>query len=209
MNIPPKAMILAAGRGTRLRPLTDEIPKPLIPIAGKPLIAYHLEALVSAGIQDIVINVAYQGKKIRNSLGDGREFGVNIQYSVEPDQGGLETGGGIFNALPLLGEQPFIVVNGDIWTDYPFAKLFRPLAGLAHLVLVDNPAHNPGGDFGLTAEEIVTLTQTQTFSGIGLYHPKLFENCQPGVFRLAGECYSGAWVDIGTLDRLAEVRSRI
>lgn len=212
----PRAMILAAGRGERLRPLTDKIPKPLIPIAGKPLIVYHLEALASAGIKDIVINLAYQAKKIQSALGSGDAFGVNIHYSIEPEQGGLETAGGIFNALPLLGEEPFIVVNSDIRTDYSFEKLFKPLDGLAHLVLVNNPSHHPAGDFDLSPEGMVTLTKTQTYSGIGLYHPKLFAGCQPGVFRLApllrdaivkemvtGEHYAGRWIDIGTLDRLA------
>src|SRR4051812_45843567 len=123
----PKAMILAAGRGERLRPLTDKIPKPLIPIAGKPLIVYHLEALASAGIKDIVINLAYQAKKIQSQLGSGEAFGINIHYSIEPEEGGLETGGGIFNALPLLGDKPFIVISSDLWTDYPFTQLIRPL----------------------------------------------------------------------------------
>jgi MurNAc alpha-1-phosphate uridylyltransferase len=221
-------MILAAGRGERLRPLTDETPKPLIPIADKPLIAYHLEALAFAGVKDIVINVAYQAKKIQESLGFGDSFGVKIHYSVEPPEGGLETGGGIFNALPLLGEEPFIVLSGDIWTDYPFAKLFKPLDGLAHLVLVDNPWHHPQGDFYLSEQGLVKnifagispKNITRNFAGIGLYHPKLFEHCQPGVFPLApllrkaieqqmisGEYYSGRWINIGTLRCLREAQA--
>lgn len=221
LKAPPKAMILAAGRGTRLRPLTDEIPKPLIPVAGKPLIVYHIEALAAAGVKDIVINVSYQAKKIQAALGSGNAFGVNIHYSVEPDEGGLETGGGIFNALPLLGENPFIVVNSDICTDYPFSQLFKPLHGLAHLVLVNNPPHHPEGDFGLSEQTVVSEGDVHfTFSGIGLYHPKLFVDCQPGIFRLApllkkaisqrmvsGEHHLGHWIDVGTLERLTEAET--
>jgi N-acetyl-alpha-D-muramate 1-phosphate uridylyltransferase len=227
----PRAMILAAGRGERLRPLTDEIPKPLIPVGGKPLIVYHLEALASAGVKDVVINLAYQSKKIRDSIGSGEAFGVNIHYSMEPEEGGLETGGGIFKALPLLGSEPFIVVSGDVWTDYSFAKLFRPLDGSAHLVLADNPWHHPQGDFCLSEQgliedisqsrELATESQiTLNFAGIGLYHPKLFENCEAGKFPLApllrqgmqqkmisGEYYSGRWVNIGTLKSLMEAEN--
>lgn len=218
IKVPPKAMILAAGRGTRLRPLTDEIPKPLIPVAGKPLIVYHIEALAAAGVKDIVINVSYQAKKIQAALGSGSMFSVNIHYSLEPEEGGLETGGGIFNALPLLGENPFIVVNGDIYTDYPFSQLFKPLHGLIHLVLVNNPPHHLKGDFGIEEQTVVSESDMNfTFSGIGLYHPKLFVDCQPGIFRLApllkkaisqqmvsGEHYLGHWIDVGTLERLTE-----
>lgn len=220
-------MILAAGRGTRLRPLTDQIPKPLIPIAGKPLIVYHIEALVSAGVKDIVINLSYQATKIQAALGCGDAFGVNIHYSFEPEEGPFETGGGIFNALPLLGENPFIVVSADVWTDYPFKQLFRPLSGLAHLVLVDNPWHHLEGDFYLSHEGFVRLIHTsdnvkltRNFAGIGLYHPKLFLNCQPGVFPLApllnasievkkvsGEHYSGLWVNVGSPQSLAEAEN--
>ena len=199
----------------------------LIPVAGKPLIVYHLEKLAATGIKDIVINVSYQAKKIQESLGSGEAFGVNIHYSVEPEEGGLETGGGIFNALPLLGKEPFIVVSGDVWTDYPFAKLLRPLDKLAHLVLVDNPWHHPQGDFYLSEQGLVeniseidrikTESMSRNFAGIGLYQPKLFENCQPGIFPLApllkeavdhqmisGEYYQGRWINIGTLKCLTQ-----
>lgn len=219
-----RAMILAAGRGERLRPLTDDIPKPLIPVAGKPLIVYHLENLASMGITDIVINVSHQAKKIQDSLGSGDAFGVNIHYSIEPETGGLETGGGIFKALPLLGEEPFIVVSGDVWTDYPFAKLLRPLDKLAHLVLVDNPWHHPQGDFYLSEQGLMKNIEggvtTRNFAGIGLYHPKLFAHCKPGIFPLApllkeainqqmisGEYYSGRWVNVGTLKCLNEAQT--
>lgn len=214
----PKAMILAAGRGTRLRPLTDETPKPLLLLGGKPLIAYHLESFAKIGIKEVVINVSYQAEKIQNTLGSGKKYGVQIHYSVEPETGGLETGGGIFNALSFLGEDPFIVVNGDIWTDYPFEQLFKSLNGLGHLVLVNNPAHCPNGDFNLQNKNI-TLDELDrlTFSGVGMYHPALFEGCVRGAFpllpilkkaiaeqKISGEHYCGDWVDIGTVSRLNE-----
>jgi MurNAc alpha-1-phosphate uridylyltransferase len=214
----PKAMILAAGRGERLRPLTDTIPKPLVSLAGKPLIVYHLEALVQAGIREVVINVAYQGKLIQETLGEGEKYGIRIYYSIEPEQGGLETGGGIFQALPLLGTEPFIVINSDIWTDYPLQQLFKPLKGLAHIILVDNPAHNREGDFGLVGDKILLPHDKRfTFAGISVYHPAFFKDCQPGIFsvtpllkkaieqqQVSGEQYAGTWIDIGTLNRLKE-----
>ena len=209
-------MILAAGRGNRLRPLTDETPKPLILLGGKPLITYHLKALSLIGVKDVVINVAYQAKKIQKMVGLGEEYGLQIHYSVEPEEKGLETGGGIFKALPLLGKDPFLVVNGDIWTDYPFADLNRELDDLAHLVLVNNPPYRPQGDFGLQDGKILFNDSSYlTFSGIGLYRPELFADCEPGFFplitvlkkaiaqqKISGERYSGKWVDIGTIERL-------
>ncbi len=218
-----KAMILAAGKGERLRPLTLHTPKPLVPVAGVPLIEYHLRALAAAGIREVVINHAWLGAQIEAHLGDGARFGVSIAYS--PEDAPLETGGGILRALPLLGEQPFILVNGDIFTDYPFANLSRPLPGLAHLVLLDNPAHNAQGDFALTAEGGVvdtqagqpSLTASLTYSGIAILSPQLFAGCEPGAFKLApllrqamaqglvsGERYAGEWIDVGSYERLAE-----
>lgn len=214
-----KAMILAAGKGERLRPLTLHTPKPLVPVAGVPLIEYHLRALAAAGIREVVINHAWLGAKIEAHLGDGARFGLSIAYSPEGEP--LETGGGILHALPLLGEQPFIVVNGDIFTDYPFENLCRPLPGLAHLVLLDNPAHNQQGDFQLLADGQLQDAQagqpSLTYSGIAVLSPQLFADCTPGAFKLApllrnamglglvsGERYAGRWIDVGSYERLAE-----
>lgn len=213
-----KAMILAAGKGERMRPLTLHTPKPLVRAAGVPLIEYHLRALQTAGITDLVINHAWLGQQIEDHLGDGKALGLNIQYSPEGEP--LETGGGIFRALPLLGDQPFLVVNGDIWTDCDFAFLKRPIGGLAHLVLVDNPEHHPDGDFALVNGQVcddASLTRL-TYSGIAVLHPDLFSGCSDGPFKLApllraaiadgqvtGEHFTGRWVDVGTLERLAEV----
>ena len=213
-----KAMILAAGRGERMRPLTDHTPKPLLDAGGKPLIVHHIEALQAAGFRKLVINLAHLGGQIRAILEDGAAFGVDIVYSQEPE-GALETGGGIFNALPLLGDSPFLVVNGDIWTDYPFAELPPSLTGLAHLVLVDNPPHHPQGDFALEHGRVEDLGALRlTFSGISILHPALFAGCSPGRFPLApllrramaagqvsGERYRGVWRDIGTPERLARL----
>ena len=216
-----KAMILAAGKGERLRPLTLHTPKPLVRVAGVPLIEYHLRALAEAGVSEVVINHAWLGQQIEDHLGDGRRFGVEIRYSAEGEP--LETGGGIFRALPLLGDEPFLLINGDIWCDYPFTALSRPLAGLAHLVLVDNPAHHPEGDFSLV-EGLVSEGQPRvpclTYSGIAVLAPRLFAGCSLGAFKLApllrramaegqvsGERFAGRWVDVGTHERLAEVES--
>ena len=214
-----KAMILAAGKGERLRPLTLHTPKPLVQAAGVPLIEYHVRALAAAGFRELVINHAWLGQQIEDYLGDGARFGLSIQYSAEDEP--LETGGGIFRALPLLGDQPFLLVNGDIFTDYPFASLRKPLAGLAHLVLVDNPAHHRSGDFALCAERVSEAHGDQlslTYSGIAVLSPALFAGCQPGAFKLApllrramaagqasGERFAGRWVDVGTHERLADV----
>lgn len=214
-----KAMILAAGKGERLRPLTLHTPKPLVQAGGVPLIEYHVRALAAAGFRELVINHAWLGQQIEDYLGDGAKFGLSIAYSAEGEP--LETGGGIFRALPLLGDQPFVLVNGDIFTDYPFARLRRPLAGLAHLVLVDNPPHHRSGDFALCAEQVGEARADQpssTYSGIAVLDPALFAGCQPGAFKLApllrramgeglvsGERFAGRWVDVGTHERLAEV----
>lgn len=214
-----KAMILAAGKGERMRPLTLTTPKPLIRVAGVPLIEYHLRALAAAGFTEVVINHAWLGQQIEDCLGDGSQFGLSIQYSPEGEP--LETGGGIFRALTLLGDEPFLVVNGDIWTDYDFTALRQPLSGLAHLVLVDNPAHHTSGDFTLLGAQVRDAgqgSQTLTYSGIAVLHPQLFAGCRAGAFKLApllrnamaagqvsGEHLQGQWVDVGTHERLAEV----
>jgi MurNAc alpha-1-phosphate uridylyltransferase len=214
-----KAMILAAGKGERMRPLTLHTPKPLVPVAGVPLIEYHLRALAQAGFTEVVINHAWLGQQIEDHLGDGSRFALNIRYSAEVEP--LETGGGIFKALALLGEEPFLLVNGDIWTDYDFTRLRVPLAGLAHLVLVDNPGHHGTGDFCLDGGQVRDADgrdQTLTYSGISVLDPALFAGCQAGAFKLApllrkamasgqvsGERHPGHWVDVGTLERLAEV----
>lgn len=214
-----KAMILAAGKGERMRPLTLHTPKPLVPVAGVPLIEYHLRALAHAGFTEVVINHAWLGQQIEDHLGDGSRFALNIRYSAESEP--LETGGGIFKALALLGEEPFLLVNGDIWTDYDFTRLRAPLASLAHLVLVDNPGHHGTGDFCLDGGQVRETDgrdQTLTYSGISVLDPALFAGCQAGAFKLApllrkamasgqvsGERHAGHWVDVGTLERLAEV----
>lgn len=214
-----KAMILAAGRGERMRPLTDSIPKPLLEIDGQTLIEYHLQSLARSGIQEVIINLAHLGEQIRSALGDGRRYDLRITYSDEAPHA-LETGGGIRKALPLLGGAPFLVVNGDVWTDYPLAP--RELKGdqLAHLVLVDNPPHHSHGDFHLHGDQVLNSGEPRlTFSGIAYYRPELFTGRGPRTFPLApllrsacdegrvtGEYYGGQWVDVGTPERLSELR---
>ncbi|RDH86665.1 MAG: mannose-1-phosphate guanylyltransferase [endosymbiont of Escarpia spicata] len=216
-----KAMILAAGRGERMRPLTDHTPKPLLPVAGKPLIEYHIEALAGAGIRELVINHAHLGKQIEAALGDGSRWGVTIHYSAESPA--LETGGGIFRALPLLGEAPFLVVNGDVWCEIDFAGLVLPPGRLAHLVMVPNPSHHPAGDFSLEGDALVDVGSGRlTFSGIGLYAPALFTGCDSGAFPLgpllrsamaagevSGEAFFGRWSDVGTPQRLAALEQSL
>lgn len=212
-----RAMILAAGKGERMRPLTLNTPKPLIPVAGVPLIEYHLGALARAGFTEVVVNHAWLGEKIEAHVGNGERFGLQVTYSRETQP--LETGGGIFQALKYLGDEPFVVVNGDIWTDYDFAALRRPLAGLAHLVLVPNPEHHSEGDFLLQDGQVQvpsTSVDTLTYSGIAVLHPKLFADSAAGAFKLApllrfamrdgdvsGEPFDGHWIDVGTPERLA------
>jgi len=220
-----KAMILAAGRGERMRPLTEALPKPLLAVGGKALIVYHLEALARAGLRDIVINLAWQGAKIRAALGDGGAFGVRIAYSDEGEVA-YETGGGIARALPLLGPAPFVVVNGDVWTDFDFRQLAIDKGADAHLVLVPNPPQHPRGDFSLAGhtvgEDDGPGAARFTYSGIGVYRPELFAGCAPGRFpllpllrralaagRLHGQAYRGAWHDIGTPERLAALDASI
>ncbi len=217
-----RAMLLAAGRGERMRPLTDKTPKPLLRIGGQMLIEHHIHALARAGITELVINHAWLGNLIERALGNGAAYGVHIEYSPEGETG-LETGGGILRALPQLGTQPFLVVNADIWSDYDFSVLPREPEGLAHLVMVDNPPHHPQGDFSLVAGQLAQHGPLMlTFSGIGLYHPQLFDGCEAGVFPLApllrkamdrgqvsGEYYAGKWFDIGTPERLESVNETV
>ena len=216
-----KAMLLAAGRGERMRPITDRIPKPLVPVAGKPLIAYHLESLARAGIRDVVINLSYLGHMIPEALGDGGRQGVHISYSNEGPVA-LETGGGIFNALPLLGPEPFLVVNGDIWTDFDFSDIALEPGAHAHLVLVPNPPYLRG-DFGMDGDYIIEAEQKPfTYSGIGVFTPEFFAGCEPGKFplrpllaraiaarRLRGQVFHGDWSDIGAPERLGALEQRL
>ncbi len=219
-----KAMILAAGRGERMRPLTDHTPKPLLMAGGKPLIVWHLERLAAAGFREIVINHAHLGKQIEATLGDGAQWGLTIAYSPEPP-GALETAGGIATALPLLGDAPFLVVNGDIYCDFDFGHFSGSTAAGAHLVMVANPAHHTGGDFSLDGKRAVyaNVEQTLTYAGIGLFLPSFFAGVQPGTIMklrplldatiaagtLTGERYAGRWVDVGTPQRLAELDAEL
>lgn len=218
-----RALILAAGRGERLRPLTDHTPKPLLAAGGKPLIEHTLLAMVTAGFREFVVNLAHLGEQIQDYLGDGSRYGASIVYSPEGDAA-LETGGGIFRAMPLLEGGPFAVVNGDLATDFPYSRLLAQPKGLAHLVLVPNPPHHPKGDFCIEPTGLLSATAEprNTFSGIGVYRPELFAGCQPGKFPLApilrsamsagqvtGELYSGFWMDIGTVERLQEFDERL
>lgn len=212
------AMILAAGRGERMRPLTDTLPKPMLPVCGKPLLQYHVEALARAGFTELVINHARFGERIEAWFANGAAFGVQIRYSAEGDDP-LETGGGIKRALPLLGDGPFLVVNGDTWTDFPLETLKTTPVGQAHLVMVGNPAHHPQGDFSLQNGKVsVSGEPRYTFSGIGVYRSSLFSAIEKQVFPLApllrrameqgeisGEFYPGRWFDIGTPARLAQL----
>jgi MurNAc alpha-1-phosphate uridylyltransferase len=240
-----KAMILAAGRGERMRPLTDHTPKPLLEVGGRALIVWHIEKLVAAGITELVINHAHLGAQIESALGDGSRFGARIRYS--PETSALETAGGIANALPMLcpprpsgeglGErEAFAVVNGDIWCDYDFQRLHERAAAMqvagdaAHLVLVDNPAHHPNGDFILHASRVANLLPSPfplsaalTFSGIGLYHPRMFSDISRGsvaplapllraqmsLGAVSGEHHTGRWIDVGTPQRLQELDAEL
>jgi MurNAc alpha-1-phosphate uridylyltransferase len=210
-------MVLAAGRGERMRPLTDDQPKPLLRVAGKRLIEYHLERLAAGGFREVVINTAWHGDQIEAALGAGAQFGLSITYSRERPEA-LETGGGILNALPLLGSGPFLLVNGDVWTDIDFGALHRPppAQSLAHLVLVPNPPQHARGDFLLEQGMVADGEgERRTYSGIGIYTPEFFAGCTPGKFpllpllrraiaarRLSGELHGGRWSDIGTVERL-------
>jgi MurNAc alpha-1-phosphate uridylyltransferase len=217
-----RAMVLAAGRGERMRPLTDHTPKPLLVAGGKPLIAWHLEALARAGIREVIVNLSWLGAQIRAALGDGRQFGLRLQYSEEGSPP-LETGGGIFHALPLLGPGPFLVVNGDTFTDIDLSSLRLSAAADARLVMVTNPPQHPQGDFVLEGERLVAGDgPTLTYSGIGIFSPALFAGCTEGQFplrpllqramaagRLQGQRHGGRWLDIGSPERLAALRVQL
>lgn len=222
-----KAMILAAGRGERMRPLTDTCPKPLLAAGGKPLIVWQIERLACAGITDIVVNHAHLGHLIEATLGDGRRFGVRIRYSCE--RAALETAGGIRQALPLLGDAPFLVVNGDIYCDADLVALQHMAAAglaagdLAHLLLVPNPPHHPHGDFALEHGRVRDDDERHTFAGIGIYAPALFADLPPGrparlapllrgaiaERRVGGSLHAGYWLDVGTPQRLAALDARL
>ncbi|WP_116812753.1 N-acetylmuramate alpha-1-phosphate uridylyltransferase MurU [Steroidobacter cummioxidans] len=218
-----RAMILAAGRGERMRPLTDRTPKPLLTIAGKPMIQYHIEALAAAGMREIVINLAWLGQQIRTSLGDGSQFGVRLHYSDEGDAA-LETGGGVFEALPLLagpsGTDPFVVVSGDVWTEYPIGDVAKKLstADVAHFVVVPNPDFHARGDFGLADGRLTDSGERYTYANIGVLRPEFFSGCQRGKFplaplmfawirknRVSGELYRGVWHNVGTPQQLQQI----
>lgn len=218
-----KAMLLAAGRGERMRPLTDQRPKPLLEVAGRPLIAWHLQRLVAAGVREVVINLSWLGEMIAAALGDGSRYGLAIAYSREPWPA-LETGGGIRQALPLLGAGPFLLVNGDIYTDVDFAQLTIAHDDLAQLVLVPNPPHHPQGDFGLDAAGriVAQARERLTYSGVALLRPELLAAAEPGRFplrpwleralaagRLGGVRHDGLWMDVGTPGRLAELDAQL
>jgi MurNAc alpha-1-phosphate uridylyltransferase len=217
-----KAMILAAGRGERLRPLTDHCPKPLLAIAGKPMIEHTITALVANNITEIIINLSYKGDQIRHALGDGKRLGASLSYSDEGDDA-LETAGGIRRALPFFEDKPFLVVNGDVYSDYPYSQLQNQVVNKAYLVLVPNPAHHLHGDFGinngLLSEQSTPLL---TFSGIGVYHKHLFEQLTDARHPLGpllreamranqvhGEFYSGLWMDVGNLQRYQAVNQMV
>jgi MurNAc alpha-1-phosphate uridylyltransferase len=213
-----RAMILAAGLGTRMGGLTAATPKPLLCAGGKPLLQYHLEALARCGVRDVVINHARNGARIEAEFGDGARFGLSIRYSAEGDAP-LETAGGVRRALPLLGPAPFLLVNADIWTDFDLGRLTGIAPVAAHIVLVGNPPHHPGGDFGLAGTAVtVDGGPRLTYSGIGVYDPALFADLAPGpaplapllraaiqAGRVSGEVHAGHWFDIGTPKRLADL----
>ncbi len=212
-----RAMILAAGRGKRMGSLTDDIPKSLLAIKNKPLIIYQIEALRDAGVVEFVINLGYLGHQIEAALGNGKQWGVRIQYSFEEPV--LETGGGVAKALPLLESDPFIVVSSDIYTDFPYKQLPTKPKGLVHLVMVDNPPHHPRGDYALVDGKIrKTGGPLFNFGGIGVYRPELFAGCPAGIFplsvlyeraiqeqRISGEHYQGLWHNIGTPEQLVDL----
>lgn len=219
-----KAFVLAAGRGERLRPLTDTVPKPLVTAGGRPLIEHALARIADAGIRDVVINLGWLGERIRDAIGDGSRLGLSVQWSEE-GWPALDTGGGIANALPLLGDAPFLLVNADVWCDLELGRLVgEGLApgDLGRLVLVDNPPHHPGGDFGLCGGRIDPAGPRLTYAGIAVLHPALFDDAPRGAFplagllhsaaaqgRLAGLHHDGAWFDAGTPQRLAALRAHL
>ena len=220
-----KAMILAAGLGSRLRPLTNQIPKPMLAVGGKPLLQWHIEKLVDAGVTEAVINTSWLASQIEDFFGDGQQFGINILWSRE--QTPLDTGGGIFNALPLLGSDPFMLISADVWTDLSFVSVLEnsaERANSAHLIMIGNPQHNPSGDFSLTNNVIGYGEPRYTYSGISVVSPKLFNGLKnpskefplrsvlrPAILagRVNGEVFSGDWCDVGTLERYNILNQRI
>ena len=221
----PHAMILAAGRGERLRPLTDHLPKPLIKIGDRCLIEHHLDALAQAGVNQVVINLAHLGDMIESHIGDGKRYGLSVVYSHEPE-GALDTGGGIQQALRLITADPFVVLNGDIWTDLQLDLFPNDFDGQGHLLLVDNPVHNQAGDFHLFGQQVLNQpvddSISLTFSGIGIYRHSLFNDSPREPFSLAdllrqaadgnqlsGQYFPGKWIDVGTVDRLSEARQLV
>ncbi|MGH8209139.1 MAG: N-acetylmuramate alpha-1-phosphate uridylyltransferase MurU [Steroidobacteraceae bacterium] len=217
-----RAMVLAAGRGERMRPITDTLPKPLVPVAGKPLIGYHLQRLAKAGINEVVINLSWLGDRIRAALGDGREYRLSITYSDE-GPAPLDTGGGIFNALPLLGAGPFLVVNGDTWSDIEYGHLALEDGANGRIVLVPNPTHNCRGDFAVEGDVVVDRDVDRfTYSGVGVYRAEFFAGCSAGRFPLLpllqraiaarllrGAVHHGEWCDVGTPERLATLDAAV
>ncbi len=217
-----QALILAAGKGQRMRPLTLIKPKPLLEVCGTTLLEHHIINLKKAGFNNIVINISWLAQQIMKKIGSGNQYGVKIRYSFEGDEP-LETGGGMYKALSLLGDEAFLVVNGDIKTDIDFSSIQPITNKLAHLVMVNNPAHNENGDFHLDNKQLLScnhIAEKKTYSGIGIYHPKLFENCQVGKFSVvpllkeamnkklvSGQFYNGQWDDIGTIKRLTEINA--
>jgi MurNAc alpha-1-phosphate uridylyltransferase len=220
-----KAFILAAGLGRRLQPLTNSMPKPMLLVAGKPLLQWHLEGLLRANIRQVVINVSWLAEQIEDYFGDGSSFGLNIQWSREVVP--LETGGGILTALPLLGDKPFLVINGDVWTDFSFQEIYTRSVNkktLAHLLMVENPSHNPNGDFSIHQGMAGFEKNRFTFSGISLISPALFNSSQayPSIFplrdvlrpaitanRVSADIYSGEWFDIGTVERYDALNKKL
>jgi MurNAc alpha-1-phosphate uridylyltransferase len=216
-----KALLFAAGKGERLRPLTDRLPKALVEVGGRPLIFHHLDALKKAGFKEVVVNLSHRGEQIREALGDGSDWKLRLQYSEEGPEP-LETGGGMRQALDLLGpDDEFAAINADIYTNFDYRRLRGWPAGLAHLILVPNPPHNPRGDFALEDGHVLSVAAGRlTFSGIGAYRPEFISGYRPGTFKLApvlrtaiahgvvsGELFEGIWMDVGTPERLAEANA--
>ena len=219
---PTRALLLAAGRGERMRPLTDNVPKPLLSVGGRPLIGWHLAKLAAAGVREVAINTSWLARSLHEALGDGADYGVSIHWFDEGPEP-LESAGGIRNALALFGDEPFTVVNGDIWTDLPLPPPAPALGKLAHLVLVANPGHHPRGDFAIECGELRTTGAVRhTFSGVATYRPALFRGLAPGRRALrplleqaasaglvTAELYGGRWVDVGTPERLAQLAAAL
>lgn len=219
-RLPPKAMILAAGRGERMRPLTDHWPKPLLEIGGRPLIEWHLRALADGGVREVVVNTAWRAGVLEQWLGDGSRWGVRLSVSREPP-GALDTGGGVLHALPMLGDEPFCLINGDVWSDFDLARLPASPPGDAHLVMVPNPEHHPRGDWGLRGDQVVEDGgERRTYAGIAVLRPGLFAGHAAGAFpltgplkravaegRVSGQLHEGLWSDVGTPERLRAARA--